>query len=171
MGETHHRSRRMRRVCTFAVTALLVPAPALIGGTAHAEENPKTAVVGPLLDFFDFGANVGAPVFCGTTSATAGSAFTELGAAEQGDLLVDGINSNCGTFSTQAGDWVAQGRTAQAPMAAAVNPILNPAIAQGADGVTKFAKDFDPALAPFGPTVAGSGSTIGFFAGTPGGDS
>jgi hypothetical protein len=39
-------------------------------------------------------------------------------------------------------------------------------IEQLATAVTKFGTDFEPALAPFGPTVAGSGNTIRFLAGS-----
>lgn len=137
------------------------------GATAHAAESEETAVVGPLLNFFEFGASVGAPVFCGTTTATLGSVFQEAGASEQGNLAVDGINSQCAEFSVQGTEWVRQGKQAQAPLAPAVNPALSPAIAQMATAVTGFGDDFGPALSPFGQTVAGSGNTIAFFQGTP----
>jgi hypothetical protein len=105
-------------------------------------------------------------VFCGITSATAGSGFQEFGAAEQGNSVVDGINAGCAAFSEQGGAFVEQGKVAQAPYATMFNGYANPAIGQVAAAVTAFGTDYDPALSPFGPTIAGTGDTINFFQGT-----
>lgn len=165
------RQRRGRRAgVLLAATVLTVPAGALMATPAQAAETAdedRTAVVGPLLDFFGFGATVGAPVFCGVLSASIGSGFQEFGASEQGNTLVDGINSGCDVFAQQGNDFVEQGKVAQAPFAESFNSFANPAIGGIADAVSAFGTDFGPALAPFGPTVAGSGKTINFFQGSP----
>lgn len=158
-----------RVVVAFAALAVAVPAGAFAATPAHAAEPPpKTAVVGPLLDFFGFGATVGAPLLCGVVSSSLGSGFQEFGAADQGNAVVSGIDSGCDAFSTQGGEFVDQGKTAQAPYAGAFNPYADPAIGQFADAVSEFGRTYGSALAPFGPTVEGAGNTIKFFrGGTP----
>jgi hypothetical protein len=154
-------------VVPFATT---LSAPASAVAASPAADGGKTAVIGPLLDFFGFGATIGAPVFCGTLTATLGSGFQEFGAVEQGNSAVEGIDQGCALFSEQGGAFVEQGKTAQAPYAEQFNPVANPVIDQVGDAVTDFGTTYDPALAPFGPTIAGSGTTIKFLAGSePGG--
>lgn len=118
------------------------------------------------MDFFNFGATIGTPVVCGTASATLGSGFQEFGAAEQGNALVEGVNQGCAVFVEQSGAFIEQGKVAQAPYAEAFNPVANPLIEQLAVAVTDFGTSFEPALAPFGPTVIGAGNTVRFLAGT-----
>jgi hypothetical protein len=157
-----------RRVGAVGAAAALsvIPLCAVTASPAQAAVGDKTAVVGPLLDFFGFGATVGAPVFCGAVSASLGSGFQEFGAAEQGNALVDGIDQGCALFSDQGNAFVEQGKVAQAPYAEAFNPVANPLIEQLGSAVTEFGTTFEPALAPFGPTVAGSGNTIRFLVGS-----
>ncbi len=152
----------------FATPASAAPTAARTAAPAAAPtaDGDRMAVVGPLLDFFYFGSSIGAPVFCGAVSASLGSGFQEFGAVEQGNLLVDGIDQGCGAFSEQGTAFVEQGKAAQAPYAQQVNPVLNPVIEQFATAVSDFGATFEPALAPFGPTVAGSGNTIRFLLGT-----
>lgn len=150
-------------LAALTVVPLSTAAPA---SAAPAAEGDKTAVVGPLLDFFGFGATVGAPLVCSTMSASLGSGFQEFGAVEEGNTLVDGIDQGCALFSEQGNTFVEQGKVAQAPYAEQFNPIANPAIEQLATAVTDFGSSFEPALAPFGPTVAGAGNTIRFLVGS-----
>ena len=161
-------SATSRRIATAgAVVALsVVPLSAASASPAQAAEGDKTAVVGPLLDFFGFGTTVGAPVFCGTLSASLGSGFQEFGAAEQGSAITDGIDQGCATFAEQGNAFVEQGKVAQAPYAQQFNPVANPVLEQFATAVTDFGTTYEPALAPFGPTVAGSGNTIRFLVGS-----
>jgi len=147
---------------------MLAVAPVVgVASPAHADDRGgNTAVIGPLLDFFGFGTSVGAPVFCNTGSASIGSGFQEFGATEQGNTLVDGINKGCSTFSEQGGALVRQGKSAQAPYASQFNPVANPVIGRLSDATTQFGTTFGPALAPFGPTVAGTGATMKFLKGS-----
>jgi hypothetical protein len=172
MGHTNrHRkpSSTSRRLGTAGVVAALcvIPMNTDAASPAQAAEDDKTAVVGPLLDFFGFGTTVGAPVFCGTLSASLGSGFQEFGAAEQGTAVADGIDQGCALFAEQGNTFVEQGKVAQAPYAEQFNPVANPVIEQLATAVTDFGTTYSPALAPFGPTVAGSGNTIRFLLGSP----
>lgn len=155
-----------RRVGAAGAAAALSVVPLSTASPAQAADGDKTAVVGPLLDFFGFGATVGAPVFCGAVSASLGSGFQEFGASEQGNALVEGLDQGCSLFSEQGNAFVEQGKVAQAPYAEQFNPIANPAIEQLGTAVTEFGTTFEAALAPFGPTVSGSGSTIRFLMGS-----
>lgn len=175
MGQANrHRkpSSATRRLGTAGAVAALtvVPLSTLTASPASAAEGDNTAVVGPLLDFFGFGTTIGAPLACGTLSATLGTGFQEFNAAEQGSALTDGIDQGCATFADQGTALVEQGKVAQAPYAEQFNPVANPVIEQLATAVTDFGTTYEPALAPFGPTVAGSGNTIRFLVGsTPNG--
>lgn len=157
-----------RRLGTVGAAAVLsvVPLCTVTASPAAAAEGDKTAVVGPLLDFFGFGATVGAPVFCGAVSASLGSGFQEFGAVQEGNTLVGGIDEGCALFAEQGNAFVEQGKVAQAPYAEQFNPVANPVIEQLGAAVTEFGTAFEPALAPFGPTVAGSGNTIRFLSGS-----
>lgn len=161
-----HRTQAWRAAAVGAALTITGAAVLLTATPAFAEEGDRTAVVGPVLDFFGFGTTIGAPVFCGVTSASIGSGFQEFGASEQGNPLIEGITSGCDVFIAQGGDFVEQGKAAQAPYAEAVNPVADPPIGAVADAVSAFGRDFEPALAPFGPTIAGSGATIKFFQGS-----
>jgi len=170
MGYANRHRRPMRtgrRLGATGAAVVLSVSPLATAAPAHADETPRTAVIGPMLDFFGFGTTIGAPVFCGITSATAGSGFQEFGASEQGNAVVDGINNGCAAFSEQGGAFVEQGKAAQAPYAAMFNGYANPAIGQVAAGVTAFGTDYDPTLSPFGPTIAGTGDTLNFLQGSP----
>lgn len=158
-------SRKGRSTSLLLGVAVAVLVQPLVAAPAHADEGDKTAVVGPLLDFFGFGATVGMPLVCAATTSSLGTGFQEFGATDHGNALVEGIDGGCATFSEQGGAFVDQGKVSQAPYAEAINPIANPAIAGAGAAVTQFGQDFEPALAPFGPTVAGTGSTIGFLQG------
>lgn len=160
---TGRRIAAVGAAAALSVVPLCTAAPA---SAAPAAEGDRTAVVGPLLDFFGFGTTVGAPVVCGTASASLGSGFQEFGVTEQGSPVVEGINQGCALFAEQGNAFVEQGKVAQAPYAEQVNPVVNPVIEQLGAAVTEFGTTFEPALAPFGPTIAGSGNTIRFLVGS-----
>ncbi len=160
------RSSPTRRFRTLGVVVSLGAVPLCSATPAHAGSGDSTAVVGPVLNLFGFGTSIGTPIFCGTASASLGSGFQELGAVEQGNPIVSAIDEGCAAFAQQGTTFVQQGKDAQAPFAAQVNPVANPVFEQLATAVTDFGATFEPALAPFGPTIAGSGNTIRFFAGS-----
>jgi hypothetical protein len=134
------------------------PAPAAGGG--------NTAVIGPLLDFFGFGSNVGAPIMCATGASFITVGFSEFQAQKQGAPITDGLEQGCAAFRDQGNSYVAAGKTMQAPYAGAVNPVVNPGIDQAADAITKLGTDYSDQMAPFGPTVAGFGSSVRYFKGS-----
>jgi len=128
---------------------------------------PNTAVVGPLLDFFGFGSNVGAPLMCAVGASFITVGFSEFHAPKQGAPITDAMEQWCAAFRDQGNSYVARGKTMQAPYAGAFNPYANPAIDEAADGITKLGTDYADQMAPFGPTVAGLGSSVRYFKGSP----
>lgn len=167
MGQHARRRPSPRRASVAAASVVLVASAGVLAATpAHADEGDRTAVIGPTLDFFGFGTEVGAPLTCGVISASVGSGFTEFGAGEAGNALVEGINGGCDAFAQQGTAFVGQGKVAQAPYAGAFNSFANPVIGQVAAAVTAFGTDYTEALAPFGPTVAGTGNLVNFFQGS-----
>jgi hypothetical protein len=154
-GRVHAR----RVVAALAVTgAALAVLPA---GSASAE---APVVIGPLLQIFTFGADVGVPTGCQAGSAALGSGSAELGFAQQAAPVVAAVNTGCDTFQAQADKYIAIGNARSAP-AAALNPYVNPMIGQAAASTDQLAADYGPALAPFGGTLAGVGATLNFFQG------
>jgi hypothetical protein len=134
---------------------------ALPPGPASAE---SPAVVGPLLQIFSFGTDVGVPTGCQAGTATLGSASAEGGLAQQAAPVIAAVNTGCDTFQAQADSLISQGHSASAP-ASAWNPYVNPIIGQAAASSDQFAADYGSALAPFGGTLAGLGATLNFFQG------
>jgi hypothetical protein len=159
------------RIGVVALTAVAAMATSATGAqAAHAAPaagDENTAVIGPLLDFFGFGSNVGAPLMCAVTSSFLTVGFTEFQAEKAGAPITDGLDQGCAAFRDQGNSYVAQGKTMQAPYAGAFNPYANPAIDQLADAITKVGTDYGDQMAPFGPTVATFGSTVRYFKGSP----
>lgn len=161
------------RIRVAAVVSLTAAALAMSASGAQAAEaapaadEGNTAVIGPLLDFFGFGSNVGAPLMCAVGASFITVGFSEFQAENQGAPITDGIEQGCAAFRDQGNNYVAQGKTMQAPYASAFNPYANPAIDQLADAVTKLGTDYGDQMAPFGPTVATFGSTVRYFKGSP----
>lgn len=175
MGHANRHRRQSptaRRLGAAGAVGVLCAVPLVASASpAQAADGDRTAVVGPLLDFFNFGAAVGTPLACGAASAGLGSGFQEFGAADQGNTVVDGILQGCALVAEQGTLFIDQGKVMQAPYAEAFNPVANPVLEHLATATTDFGTQFGPALAPFGPTIAGSGNTIRFLIGTSADDS
>lgn len=157
-------TRRGRRALALvAAGAALAVLPA---GLAHADgaSAQSPVVVGPLLQIFTFGADVGVPTGCQAGSASLGSGSAELGFAQQVAPVISAINTGCDTFQKQADAAIATGNKQSAPLAM-LNPTVNPIIGQAAASSDDFAAQYGPALAPFGGTLAGVGATLNFFQG------
>lgn len=175
MGRANRHRRAERPVALARLTAgtalvsaalNLAWAPHSVAVSGDAGEGERTAVVGPLLDLFYFGATIGIPLVCDTTAGTVGSGFQEFGASDPGNQAAGPVLQGCAVFSEQGGAFVEQGKVAQAPFAAQFNPVANPVVAQLGTAVTEFGTTYDAALAPFGETVTGFGATIGFLQGS-----
>jgi hypothetical protein len=159
------------RIAVVTVTAAAAMAVNASGAgaaeTAPADDGGNTAVVGPLLDFFGFGSNVGAPLMCAVGASFITVGFAEMKAEKQGAPITDAMQDGCANFRDQGNSYVARGKSMQAPYAAAFNPYANPVIDGVADGITELGTDYGDQLAPFGPTVASLGSSVRYFKGSP----
>ncbi|MGZ6754403.1 MAG: hypothetical protein ACXVEJ_13165 [Nocardioides sp.] len=151
-------SRRALVTATCAVLTGLAVQPASAAGA-------KPVVVGPLLQVFTFGADVGVPTGCQAGSASLGSGSAELGLAHQAAPLVSAVNTGCDTFQQQADAGIATGQQQSAPLTV-LNPTVNPIIGRAAASSDQLAAEYGPALAPFGGTLAGVGATLDFFQGS-----
>jgi len=121
-------------------------------------------VIGPLLQVFTFGADVGVPTGCEAGKAALGSGFAEFGLAQQAAPVIEAVATGCDTFQLQGEKYIAVGNKMSAP-AAALNPYVNPMLGQAADSANGFSAGYGSALAPFSATLAGLGGTINFFQG------
>jgi hypothetical protein len=155
-------SRTGRRA--VALATLVAAATAVVALPASSASAEAPVVIGPLLQIFTFGADVGVPTGCQAGSAALGSGSAELGFAQQAAPVVAAVNTGCDTFQAQADKYIAIGNARSAP-AAALNPYVNSMIGQAADSTDQLAADYGPALAPFGGTLAGVGATLNFFQG------
>lgn len=129
---------------------------------AAAAQSP--AIVGPLLQFFTFGSDVGLPTGCQAASSGIGSGAAYFNVAGQLAPVISAINNGCTTIQTQADTYIAAGNKYSAALAV-WNPYVNPVIAQSADSITQAGTEYGDAVAPFGPTIAGLGGTLNFFQG------
>jgi hypothetical protein len=152
---------------TITVAVLTVPVAVGLAGPASADTSasgPSPAVVGPLLNFFYFGDNIGAPLVCSVVAAAVGDGAAEYGFATEASTLVNAINSGCASFSAEGAQVIAMGQADDSPLAA-INPYANPVVQSTGSSVTQAADTAGPAINPFGPTVAGLGGTIEWFEG------
>ena len=160
-------SRTLR--CALVLVASAGAAAVLPAGVASADSKPAAAaqspaIVGPLLQFFTFGSDVGIPTVCQAASSGIGSGAAYFKVAGQLAPVISAINNGCTTVQTQADTFIAAGNKYSAALAV-WNPYVNPMIQQSADSVTQAGTDYGDAVAPFGPTIAGLGGTLNFFQG------
>jgi hypothetical protein len=166
--------RSVHRLAVKAVTVAAATSVACmygLAGTASASAGVVSsagqtpAVVGPLLDFFSFGDNIGLPLVCGTAAAGVGDGAAQYGFAQEASTLIDAIDNFCSTASTDGADYIAEGQATDSPLAG-FNPVANPMLQSTGSSVSEFGTTYGTALAPFGPTIAGLGGTIEWFEGS-----
>lgn len=165
MNNRNRRSRTATRLAGAAVLAAGMGA-AVVATAGPASATPVAAassgdpvIVGPLLNFFAFGDNIGIPLVCGTGAAALGDGAAQYGLASQASTLVNAINDGCGQVSTYGGTFIAMGQ-ADDGGAAALAPVADPALSSLATSVQQFATDFGSTLNPFGATIYGSSGDI-----------
>jgi hypothetical protein len=162
---TSRTGRVSRRALVLTALAAAGAVSVLPAGAASAADAPQSPViVGPLLQIFTFGADVGIPTGCQAGSAAIGSGASYLNLAQQSGVVINKINSGCTTVQVYGDTFIAVGNKKSAPLAV-LNPTVNPMIGQAATSVSQAGTDYGPAIAPFGPTIAGLGATINFFQG------
>ena len=89
----------------------------------------------------------------------------ETGSSKGISPLVQQLDGQCNQLSAKGSDYLQQA-IAESRGLVLINPVVNPLIAGLAGGLTTTGTQEGPALAPFGPTVAGLGGTVAFFEGT-----
>lgn len=145
---------------------------AVAGGTpaAAAEEvagetPPGAAVVTPMLGVFQYGAGSGLPLLCSVSGGVALSAADQVpdGGRTAGPV-VSQLNDGCTVMSTSGKDFFGQA-IEQSRALAPINPVVNPALAAMSDTMIRTGTDDAALLAPFGPTVAGTGGLLAFLQG------
>jgi hypothetical protein len=153
-----------RAVTLLAVAALAVAVPTGAAQAAAPKPAEHPAIVGPLLQIFTFGADVGIPTGCQAGTAALGSGAAYFGYAQQLGPYIGKVNNGCTTVQVQGDKYIAIGNKQSAALAA-WNPYVNPVLQSTADSVTQVGTTYGDALSPFGPTIAGLGGTINFFQG------
>ena len=153
--------RTGRRALALAAVATAAAFTAMPVSSASAQ---SPVIIGPLLQIFTFGADVGIPTGCQAGTATAGSISAEANLATQAAPAIAAVNGGCDTTQKQADTYIAMGNKQSAPLAV-LNPTVNPMIGQAATSSNQFAAQYGSALAPFGGTLAGLGATLNFFQG------
>jgi hypothetical protein len=173
------RRRLARGAAVVATTGtfVLVASPAFAITDApkvlHAQGAPtassgssdeKPAFVGPMLDFFGFGAGIGLPLVCQAGTSAIGSGAGAAGLAGQAGPVIGKLNDGCDTASTQGTTYVAKGQQLAKPLNV-INPYANNALEAGAGAVEQYGAEYNDTLSPFGPTIQGSGATLRWFEG------
>jgi hypothetical protein len=150
----------------FAITdapSVLHAQPATSPSSSGSSDE-KPAVVGPTLDFFGFGAGIGLPLVCQAGTSAIGSGAGAAGVAGQAGPVIGKVNNGCDLASTQGVRFVAKGQQAAKPLNV-INPYANNALEAAAGAVEQYGAQYNDTLAPFGPTVRGSGATLRWFEG------
>lgn len=170
---TRRRWARGVAVVSTAGALLLTASPAfavndgprvLQAGARDSDTAEKPAILGPLLDFFRFGAGIGAPLVCQAGTSAVGSGANELGIAGQASVVIGKVNDGCDTASTQGTTYVDRGQELAKPLNV-VNPYANPVLDAAAGAAEQYGEEYDETLSPFGPTIKGSGATLRWFEG------
>jgi len=125
----------------------------------------SAAAVTPLLNMFEFGDTLGLPLACSDAGSVVSIIGTETGSSKGLSPLVQQLDGQCNQLSAKGSGYLQQA-IAESRGLALINPAVNPLIADLAGGLTTTGTQEGPALAPFGPTVAGLGGTVAFFEGT-----
>ena len=145
------------------------PAPAGTAATGNSGNtgsgSSSSAVITPLLKFFEFGNAIGLPLAC----SDAGSVVSIFGSQTSSESLTtpltNELDSLCAQLASQGGTYLQQA-IAQSQALVFINPVANPLIADLSNGAKTVGTTDGPSLAPFGPTVAGLGGTVSFFEGS-----
>jgi hypothetical protein len=160
--------RRGAATVSIALLAMGATAGPALAGTHHAKAKKpaaQPAVIYPLLEFFQFGDEIGAPIVCGTGSSLIGSGAAYFGVAKDANGLINAVNNGCAAVVKVGDQFIDEGISA-ATAASAVNPYVNPVIAAFGKSVSDTGSKYGTALNPLGPTIAGAGATIDFFEGS-----
>jgi hypothetical protein len=149
---------------------LLLVIGSVAPASAQGSDQPNAsggsaAVISPLLELFDFGATVGLPEGCNTAASVINTGAAAFNATADVAALLNQMTAACNHMS-QIGDQQLQQAIARSQSLTFINPLLNPPIAGLATALQTLGGQYGPAVAPFGPTIAGLGQTVTFFEGS-----
>jgi hypothetical protein len=148
-----------------ALFATLTPGAAGAASSGSGSGSGSTAVVTPLLEFFEFGNTIGLPLLCSDAGSVASIIGSQAGGAALSSPLVTVLNDLCSELATKGTGYLQQAITESQGLSL-INPVVNPLLAAMATGITTMGTEYEWTLGPFGPTVAGLGGTVAFFEGT-----
>jgi hypothetical protein len=161
---TLRRSAAVLSIAALAVGAAGAPAFAA-GHKAPKATAQNPAVIYPLLEFFQFGDTIGAPLVCDTAASALGSGAAYLNAPTLANPVINAIDSGCAQIVKVGLTYIDMG-IKESAAASAINPFVNPVIAGIGAAVSNFGNTYGASLNPLGPTIAGAGATIDFFEGS-----
>ena len=171
IGDGHRRARLVLGAASFcAMTAAagliaLPSASADSGNSGNTGSGASAAGVTPLLNMFEFGDTFGLPLACSDAGSVVSIIGAESDSSQSISPLVVQLDSQCSQLSSEGSGYLQQA-IAESQGLALINPAVNPLITALSGGLTTTGTQEGPALAPFGPTVAGLGGTVAFFEGT-----
>lgn len=129
---------------------------------AYASTDPggnSTVGATPILQLMSFGDSTGLPLACQLSTSLL------AGASPGTSPIVTNITDQCNQLSAQGQTYLDQAITASEQLNA-LNPVLNPVFVSMSSGLKNLGTQYGPQLAPFGPMIAGLGSTVAFFEGS-----
>lgn len=160
----HVYSRLRGSLCGFVLAGgAIVGAGMMVGGpAASASADPSgggTVGATPILQLMSFGDTTGLPLACQLSTSLM------AGAAPGTSPIVTNITEQCNQLSAQGQSYLNQAITASEHLNA-LNPVLDPVFVSMSSALKNLGTNYGPQLAPFGPMIAGLGSTVAFFEGS-----
>lgn len=174
--EPHRGGRGARLVAAIggAAACILIPVAALSPAAASAASSTSSGntgntgsagIVTPLLKLFEFGNTLGLPLACSDAGSVISIVGSQTGGAAASSKLVTELDTLCNQLSSEGGKYLQQA-IAESRALALLNPLIDPLIADLAQGLSTIGTQYGSSLAPFGPTIAGLGGTVTFFEGS-----
>lgn len=134
-------------------------APAASASTNPGDPGGSTVGATPILELMSFGDTTGLPLACNLSTSLV------AGADPDASPIVTNITQQCNALSQQGQTYLDQDITASEQLNA-INPVFNPMFEAMSSGLKNLGTNYGPQLAPFGPMIAGLGSTVAFFEGS-----
>lgn len=157
------RSRLRASICGLVVVGGTIVGAGIIGSpAASASTDPSgdgTVGATPILQLMSFGDTTGLPLACQLSTSLL------AGAAPGTSPIVTNITQQCNQLSAQGQTYLDQAISASEQLNA-LNPVLDPVFVSMSSGLKNLGTNYGPQLAPFGPMIAGLGSTVAFFEGS-----
>ncbi|HTK67629.1 MAG TPA: hypothetical protein VL595_34975 [Pseudonocardia sp.] len=149
---------------TFSTDSLPVAHRMRAAQRSGAGDEQSVAIITPTLRFLRFGSTLGLPDGCNIFFGALGAGAAEAGGgSDAGSALSSGVDG-CTQLGNAGGEQLTAAMASVAPLAV-INPAIDPGIDAFADALESVGNDHAAEVAPFGPTIAGMGSSARFFKG------